>query len=768
MPSVPVAALSALLVLSGASALVYQVLWLRVLGLVFGVTVYAATAVLASFMAGLAVGSVWGGRIADRVERPLRALAAVELLVGLTAVLSWPAIDALTPVYVALAPGFGDNLLPLTVLRVVASFVILLVPTTLMGATFPLAAKTVLGRAEPHGDELATLYSANTTGAIAGTLLAAFVFIGSIGVSGTFRLAAGMNLLVALGAWWMARRFPGERAAPADAIPQLAAPAESVSSFGHRAVLAVFAISGFVSLALEIIWFRVLTLLLPATTYAFAVMLATVLFGIAFGSAIAPAVARRVRNTIGVLAILEVLTAAAVAWSARGLARSYQAFEAGERVAGELQNDFAFVPLVLAAAVSFLPAMILMGLAFPLGLRAWTAGSHTDQGARVGQFYSANLGAAILGAVAGGFLILPLLGTRTSLLALAWLTAASGLLLVAALPRERRSVFAIASIALFAGFFWSTRHLPDPVRDVMAQRFTGERPFWHEEGAQTTATVNLRPFGVRVMYVNGLHQANDTTEMVSVHRQMGYLPVALHPAPRRALVIGLGGGATAGAVTQYPGIQVDVVELSGAVVRAAEHFSHVNFDILRNPRVRVRVDDGRSHLLLSGERYDVITADIVQPKHAGAGNVYSAEYFSLAREALDDGGLMLQWIGQREDTQYRLIMRTFLTVFPHATLWAGGTLMVGSKEPLRLSAASLEGRMRDPAIAPIFQALGAGSLGHFAGLYTAGPDALRSFVGDGPILLDDRPSIEYFLSLPDDHLIDLRPLHGDVSEVLTD
>jgi spermidine synthase len=303
------------------------------------------------------------------------------------------------------------------------------------------------------------------------------------------------------------------------------------------------------------------------------------------------------------------------------------------------------------------------------------------------------------------------------------------------------------------------------MREVMAQRFRNERLFWHEEGAQTTASVHLQPFGRRVMYVNGLHQANDSPEMVGIHRQMGYLPLALHPDPRRALVIGLGGGATAGAVSQYPGLEIDVVELSGTVVRAAEHFAHINFDILKNSRVNVLVDDGRSHLLLSGQRYDVITADIIQPKHAGAGNVYSAEYFTLARSALAENGLMLQWIGQRETTQYKLIARTFLRVFPHTTVWAGGTLMIGSRDPLRLDPGALERRIHDPATADIFTALGVRAAADLAGLYSAGPEEFRRFVGDGPMLRDDRPSVEYFLSLPDDPLIDLATLHSDSSDV---
>jgi spermidine synthase len=230
------------------------------------------------------------------------------------------------------------------------------------------------------------------------------------------------------------------------------------------------------------------------------------------------------------------------------------------------------------------------------------------------------------------------------------------------------------------------------------------------------------------------------------------------------LVIGLGGGATAGAASQYPYAHTEVVELSRAVIEGASFFANVNYDLLQAPNVTVSVDDGRSHLQLSGRRYDVIMADIIQPIHAGAGNVYSAEYFSLVRSALRDGGLAVQWVFGT-DAEYKMIMRTFLSVFPNVTLWADAGVMVGSTKPLQINRADVEWKFQVPQTRAALEAVGLRSFDDVQHLFTAGDAKLREFVGEGPILTDDRPAIEYFLSLPR-HDVDLSRLHGDVREII--
>jgi hypothetical protein len=230
------------------------------------------------------------------------------------------------------------------------------------------------------------------------------------------------------------------------------------------------------------------------------------------------------------------------------------------------------------------------------------------------------------------------------------------------------------------------------------------------------------------MYLDGLHQADDTP-VVGEHRVIGTLAMALHPNPHDALVIGLGGGVTASAVARFEGASVDIVELSPSVIRGSDWFRHVNGDVLRRPNVHLRIDDGRNHLLMTPKRYDVITADIIQPFNAGSGNLYSLEYFQLVANALRDEGVMVQWIGHRPVTQYRLIARTFLAAFPHATVWGGGEFLVGTRRPLQLPVAVYRERLKDGVFG---RALGAAGI--------AGFDVTKKAFVDGGFVLPEAKS----------------------------
>lgn len=736
-------ALAALFVASGFSALVYQIVWLRALSLVFGITVYAASAVLTSFMAGLALGSWLGGRLADRVRRPLTAFAGIELGIAAAALAVPAALGLAHALYVAVHARMPDALGLLTVARLACSALVLLVPTTLMGASLPLLARHVARHGGAAAARIGLLYAANTAGGIAGTLLAGFVLIGSIGVTATTRVAAAGNLLVGLGALLLARRV-----APASRLEPDGTAETAPSTRLQWTVLAVFALSGFAALALEVVWFRILVLFVPATTYAFTTMLATVLAGIAAGSALASGRVSRVRDVSRALAWIYAATGVLVVLSMSALTF---AFRRGWLADGIVQGS----------AVAMLPATLLMGTAFPFGLALWLRDARGDVGTRVGIVYAVNVCGAVAGALAGGFLLLPGLGSRASLLLLAAVYVASAALLFALEPGR---VMRAGGIAV-ASFLAAALTLPDIYASVLARRYgRGERVVFREEGVQTTATVHFQPPGQRVLYLDGLHQANDSQSMVRVHAEIGHLPMLLHPEARRALVIGLGGGVTAGAVAAHRGTQVDVVELAGNVVRAAAFFSYANLSVLERPNVRMRVDDGRNFLLLTGERYDVVTADIIQPIHAGAGNLYSREYFALARQVLRDGGLMMQWIGRREPQHYMLIMRTFLDVFPEATLWSDGTLMVGSTAPLRIDPAAVERQLADPETKFAVTRVGLDSFAALRARFTAGPAEMRRFVGPGPLLTDDLPRLEYHRSLPQGGPpLDISRLRSDVA-----
>jgi spermidine synthase len=414
------------------------------------------------------------------------------------------------------------------------------------------------------------------------------------------------------------------------------------------------------------------------------------------------------------------------------------------------------------AFLTMFPTTLVLGAAFPIILKLYTTsgvGREDATGQRLGRAYAANVCGAIAGSWAAGFVLIPLLGTQRSVLLLAALNAlvAVGLLRYA-WPAGFRLAAPIG-LLIAAGAAFLT---PDMYTAVFA-RF-GDPVLWYEEGLEQTVTILQGPT-TRRMFLNGWHQADDSSGTVEFHALIGHLPMLLEPEAqparpeRRVLVIGLGGGVTAGAAAAYDGAQLDVVELSSSVIRGASFFSSVNGNVVAAPNAHYRTDDGRNFLLLTDRKYDAIMADVVQPQHAGSAALYSLEYYQLARRALSDDGVMVQWIDRRlPENQYRLLLRTFLQAFPYATAWVDGAFVIGSTHPYtpdrQLIARRLGGSAREAA-----QRIGLADADSVLNLYTAGDAALRAYAGSGPIVTDDHPYIEFFRSLPqDDHPADLSGL----------
>lgn len=761
---------------SGACALVYQVLWTRMLGLVFGVTVYAASAVFAAFMAGLAIGSYAAGRVGDRIRHPFAWFGAIEILIGVTAIVTPLGLTALQSAYAAAYPWLPHSLPALTAVRLLLAFVLLVVPTALMGTTLPLVVRGSDFRTGMLSGAVSVLYGSNAAGAIVGTLLAGLWLIPTRGIRGTFMAAAMANVLVGLGAIAFSRMTAAagrvQEGVEAPAVPtpgatNAAAVMDAVRDRRLRLVLAVFGISGIVSMALEVVWFRVLTLFLRPTVYGFSVMLAMVLFGIALGSyVVGPWLTRRWRWLL-LLALLEMAIGTATAMSFQLLGRLGPLSESIGPLVARLLPEYLAYPLA-GSLLAIFPTALLMGVAFPIGLFIWTgtgSGQSGQSARRVSLFYSLNVGGGIAGSLLGGFVLLPGLGSHVSLLFLAGISFLSGiaLLSVAEVPRLGRLLVGLCGTLVFAFAVWAS---PNPFVEFIRQRYPGHEIVWQREGVDTTVVVH-RGEGLLNLTVNGIHEASNGEVMAYIHRRIGHLPMALHPNARTALVIGLGGGATAGAVSIHHDVAVDVVELSTGVIAGARFFDSINYGVLDRPNVTLRVDDGRNYLMLTPRRYDVVTADIIIPIYAGSGNLYSADYFKQMRRVLNPGGIAMQWVDGTE-AEYKTIVRTFLSVFPNTTAWVGGGLLVGSMEPLRLSRRAFMSKMAYPGDMQALRDLNVTSFEALMAAFTAGPNELRAFVGDGPLLTDDRPLAEYFLSLPRETYPDFSRLKGDVNAHVVD
>ncbi len=750
--------------LTGASGLVYEVLWQRMLALVFGVSAYATATVLAAFMGGLALGGFVAGRVADRLARPLLWYGIAEIVIGVAALLTPGAFGALQEVYRDMYGLLGPTIAPMV--RISLAFAALLVPTALMGASFPLVVKAAIQTRDDGGRAIGLLYAINTFGAVVGTLAAGFLLVGQLGITASIALAAALNIAAGSLAIWLAlgnSQFPapqrGSRGPAVLRCSQLpsgdrGAPLYSDAPNSQRLTRllpVLLAVSGFCSLAYEVVWTRLLVLFLETTTYAFTVMLAAFLGGIALGSALASPFLRRVTNGPLALAALQALVAIASLLSVQVVARMDPIL--ATLGAGATQNGPSIAAMgALAFAVMFPPALLL-GMSFPLAVTLYTLRSESNArgaglGGRLGALYAANVFGAIFGSLAAGFLLIPTLGTQWTIVLLAVLnwTIAAAVLGATIAPRwQGRLGLAAGSLAL-VGLLVGLA--PSAHAQMVRNRFPGERVVWSEEGVETIVTVTRTADRHLTMYLNRHHQANDADWMVFFHRMLGHLPMLLHPQPRQVLVVGLGGGATAGATTRYEQAEITVVELSRSVVRGAERFRDVNYAVAEQPNVRMIVDDGRNHLLVSGRRYDVITADAIWPTHAGSTNLYSVEYYRLARAALHEGGLMLQWVNRDlPEPQHKLMMRTFLAVFPHVSLWFDGSLLVGSERPIDPSLPWLDRKLDWPLSKAALQQVNLRTTEDVQKLYVADRGGVEAYAGDGPVITDDHPYLEYFLGL---------------------
>jgi spermidine synthase len=720
------------------------VTWVRLLGLAFGVTIYAISTVLAAFMAGLAIGSLVGGRTADRAKQPLRMYGVVELGVGATALLTPWAFSWLQDVYAGLAqtPGVASTA------RTALAFAVLLVPTGLMGATLPLAIRGARRRqSSVSGDARAmgVLYGLNTSGAILGCLLSGFVLIGRLGLAETIAAAALCNLTAGVGALLLARGGHPEQSEGSYCSHRdpLAPPRDDTSALA-KAALWVFAISGGISLAYEVVWSRSLAILFDSSIYGFVSMLATVLLGIAVGGALGGLVMgwRPAPRLAGYsLAALEISIGLAAVLALVAFGGAYDALiSLRDGPLGRLvRTDTRMMAALCVTTV--LPAALLMGATFPVAARLWAAGS-AGLGKRLGGIYGANVAGAIVGSLLGGFVLVPVLGTHHSLLLLA---AANVVLGLALLRTLRWRLWLVPSLALLLIGWGATR--PPLHAVVFAEHFPEQQLLAYWEGLENTVSVGRDADGVQTLFTNSRGQTNDAPDLVRYHRVMGHLAALLAPsASPRALVVGLGAGATPGAIAQHSGSRLDVIELSEAVIAAAPFFRAANADVLLQPNVHLAVDDGRNFLLRNRVPYDVVTADVIHPYDAGSTNLYSVEYFKLVARSLRPDGIMVQWVSPGSAFEHALIVRTFLQAFPHATLWLGGDLLIGSARPLVLSRAQLESRLADPGARSALAEVGFNHAQDILAQFRADDAELHAYASSGPILSDDHPLLEYFLA----------------------
>ncbi|MBN1918494.1 MAG: fused MFS/spermidine synthase [Verrucomicrobia bacterium] len=743
---------------SGFAALVYEVVWSRLLHQALGATVYAVSAVLAAFMGGMAVGAFVIGRWVDRRRDPLRVFALLELgVLACVAAVPYVLSGLFGPLYGAMFRALGAGHVLLLPTRFMVGAFVVAVPAALMGGTLPVMAR-LLVRRSGIGITVSALYTVNTLGAVLGSFMAGFVMLPAVGLANTTRFAAAVTLAVAAVAFMLSgvvqRREPFDEAAlsgPGNDVAQ----APFLSAGQQRLVLVLFGVSGFTALAYEVVWTRLLVFFVQNSTYAFSMMLTVYLLGIALGSALHNVLIRGTRCPARWFFRLELLLALAVAY---GLLVAPAVRHVTARIESAPFAAGALTAFLRAAALMLVPT-VLLGMIFPV-VTALVVDVPRRTGGSVGRAYFANTVGAVLGSILAAFLLVPALGVRVSLVVLACINVLIALGLVASQrrldPGGRRGAsgawLAVAIVLLVVPVWRSSRSfrtlfLADPDATLA----------YLDEGVGGTVTVEQYP-SHKTISIDGTNVAGTNLAFETTQKLQAHLALLIHPAPKDVLQIGFGSGGTAYSASLHPVERIDCIELMPAIVTAASQFDEANHGVLRDPRVHVAIEDARAVMRHSRQLYDVILSDSTHPIFAGNGALYTVEYFRDCAARLKPGGVFSTWlpVHNLRFEDYTAILRSLRTAFPYVYVWhtavgrnewtivSAFTRPANARNPLSLSYSELERRMGEPTLAGDLATIGFTDPVGLMGLYLLGPAEVDALVKTpGRFNTDDNASIEF-------------------------
>ena len=739
------------LAFSGAASLVYQVIWIRQLGLVVGIEVQAVTAGVAAFFAGLAIGG-WGwGRLADRSDRPWLLYARLELATALCAIVATWAIAHSAMPFAVIQRQWG-------LVAWVLPVALVAIPATLMGGTLPVVLRAIAPTRKSIAGAGALLYSTNTAGAIAGTLAAGFVLIPACGVTHTGWVAAALNLAAGAGALWSHITTRGDASTLGQSPDRLRSNLPDRTSSRtvertRRAAIAIYAIAGGVAMGYEVLWSQIIAPLISTRTFAFSIVLATYLVGLGAGSALMKRHVDRLRDPWGTLGLLITLAGTLALLEVALIGPRLLDTQAAVRawtltVTGNLLASMCAGFSVAACWVVLVPTALL-GAAFPVALRLGVGEDQT--GSDTGRVIAANTAGGIVGMVLTGFVLIPALGLVRSLGALAIVAALAGA--VCAFWRVdagRLMRVGVASTIVACAALTILTPADQLARTLVAVH--GGQLVSYDESAGGTVAVIEQGQGSHVfrrLYIQGVSNSGDVLTSQRYMRLQALLPLMIHGGdPRDALVIGAGTGITAGALLTYPGLEHRVVaELLPAVIDSVPAFLG-NFDMSHDPRIDIRLRDGRRELLSNDQRYDLITLEPPPPSAAGVVNLYSTDFYALAAARLKSRGIVAQWLplATQNEAETRSLIKSFIDVFPYASLWTTELhemLLVGSRQPLTLDVPTLRRRLASRDVSDALDAVGIQSPEALLGLWITDRDGLKRYVQDAPAVTDDDPRIEY-------------------------
>jgi spermidine synthase len=748
---------------SGACSLIDEVVWVRLLKLTLGNTVYATSVVVSVFMAGLALGALAMARYCDRVRMHLRLYALLETLVTISA-LSLPWLLRLADVaYVWFYRTYHPSRAQLLIVQAVISAGILLVPSMLMGSTLPLLGRFVTALETECGHLVGRLYALNTLGAAAGCFLAGFVLIRFLGVMGALYVAAALNILVAFGAWLLSRcvQITDERIGGPAAKESCEVQAERATDGRFYVLVLAFFMSGLISIGYELLWMRSIVHLVGGFTYVFSAVLTVYLLGNVIGAAIGSRLAKRLRiPAVGFALSLFALGLCGlfclpllIFWTSRVLLRVQQALATVHSWVP--LSSFTITPLVHSAFLFFVPSVI-MGIGFPMALQAWANHMH-QVGRSTGTAYGANTIGAVVGGIVTGFVLIPLLGVQiaVSVLGLIAVWIAGFMWFLFAGGSKVVGRWTLLGAAVF--FTIVTTKTPANSFETLVEistHFAGTELVRVQEGVTTTVSLHRYPLdGVLGLCASGQNIAGDSPAVRSDQKMLGHFGVLLNHRAKRVLSVGFGSGETTYCLAQHKLENIDCVEIAPEVVDVSlEYFTHINLGEQLNEEVNMIFMDAKNYLHLTDSKYDVIVNDSIHPREfAENASLYGKEYFESAKKRLNDNGLIMSWLplANMSNSVFSSIIGTLMEVFPYVTIWypavcqAPLVLIVGSKQQQYFSPNHIENELQKTGVRNSLAEIDIYNSVRVLSCYIADQDDLRGIVGGFSINSDYSPFVEF-------------------------
>jgi spermidine synthase len=753
---------------SGFSSLIYQVVWTRMLVLVFGSTTFATATVLAVFMGGLALGSYIAGRLSDRIPKPFLWYGILEGIIGVWALLIPFLFDAAIPVYKIMWQSMHLSVLPFSILRFVVASFILLLPTTCMGATLPLLSKYVTKSLDYVGNRVGTLYAVNTLGAVAGAGLAGFLLLPVLGLHITTIIAALINILLCAAVVLLSKK--SESGGAFELKKKEAEVSDEKLDTKTIITILAFAISGGVAMTYEVGWTRTLLLIIGSSTYAFSIMLSTFLIGIFLGSLVCAKFVDKIKDPLAWFAVLQLCICLAsqlsmtffnlVPW----LNLYLSAWRPGD-------PNFALGVRFVVSSMTMLPLTLCLGAIFPVVIKACTK-QLEKVGRSVGTAYSANTLGAIVGSVLSGFLFVPLFGVEKTMIFATALNLAVAGVLAATAPSLKKSVKIIVVAGIVPILVWivirpnvwdktilltvqserrgmvSRPHQQMPYADwINMLHNSTDVLFWKDGASSTVGIREYKQTGTKSLVTNGHVDASDSRDMATQVLLSGY-PLIWRPQAKEVCVIGWGSGVSVGVAAQFPVKQVTAIELEPAVLETHKYFKHVNHDALNDPKVKIEINDGRNYMLATNKKFDAIVSEPSNPWQAGVCNLFTREFFKICHDRLNPGGVFSLWLQMVEIPPENIkgILASLSSVYKYTLALysdSGNLVVLASDEPLVVPYDNIKAAFNNAALKKDFARVGIDSPEALAAHIQMTSDGIKALAKDGKANIDDTNYLEY-------------------------